>query len=473
MRKRAHESLARQSSVTWDAAIALRTGWSRWASRSTHRQVVAASIVLLSLSIVCKAAAAGREVATAYWFGTGEALDAFVVAFTIPTFAIVAIANSAGAALLPAFTQVRQRDGYASAVRLLRESTFWCLLLLIGATAIMAVASSWLLGLVSPGFDAHQRSLTQQLMLWLVPAIVFRGLVSLWSAVLHSQERFAVTGLAPALTPLAVIICMFAMADAWGIQTLAIGVVIGSIAEAIVIAWFVVSSGYSLLPRPARLSPRMVQVAQQYVPLVVAAALMGSTTLIDNAMASQLGTGSVSTLNYGRKLVALAISIPTLSISKAIFPYFTKLIAARKWADLHDTLARSRFLILGVMIPMTLALILFSRPLTAMVLQHGAFDASSTGSVSWVQIMYAFQIPFYALGIIYVRLISSLRMNQLLTISTMISILLNVVLNYVLMQPMGVAGIALSTSLVYAVACGFLMFVTHRALRSAAMENSP
>ncbi len=191
---------------------------------------------------------------------------------------------------------------------------------------------------------------------------------------------------------------------------------------------------------------------------------MSSTVIVDNAMASQLGSGSVATLSYGRKLVLLAISIPTLSISRAVFPFFSQLVAQQNWAELRALMRRSQRVVLLGMIPLTIVLFCFSRPLTTLVLQRGAFSPEDTDSVAWTQALYALQIPFYAISMLYVRLISSLGRSHLLTLSTIVSIVLNIALNYVLMQYMGVAGIALSTSIVYAAACLFLACVTYKGI---------
>jgi len=201
-------------------------------------------------------------------------------------------------------------------------------------------------------------------------------------------------------------------------------------------------------------------VMAQYLPLVLAGLLIGSTTLIDNAMASQLPSGSVATLNYGRKLVNLAIAIPVFSLSRAVFPYFSQLVAGGRWAELHSTLRTYRRLILAGTIPLAAVMILGSRFFTSILFEHGAFGAASVDSVALVQALYAIQIPFMTLATLYVRLVSSLRLNHLLTISTIISIILNVSLNLLFMRWLGVAGIALSTSVVYAVACAYLLLVT-------------
>jgi putative peptidoglycan lipid II flippase len=57
-------------------------------------------------------------------------------------------------------------------------------------------------------------------------------------------------------------------------------------------------------------------------------------------------------------------------------------------------------------------------------------------------------------------------------VSAMISLPLNVVLNLVLMRFMGVSGIALSTSLVYAFSFVFLGVASYRVLRGRVQRES-
>ncbi|HEY2914912.1 MAG TPA: lipid II flippase MurJ, partial [Candidatus Angelobacter sp.] len=95
---------------------------------------------------------------------------------------------------------------------------------------------------------------------------------------------------------------------------------------------------------------------------------------------------------------------------------------------------------------------------------RGAFQASDTDLVSRVQMCYFIQIPFYMCGMLFVRFLSSIRRNDVLMYGSAISLVLDVSLNLVLMRKMGIAGIALSTSLVYLVAFVILGTVSLRLL---------
>jgi putative peptidoglycan lipid II flippase len=109
-----------------------------------------------------------------------------------------------------------------------------------------------------------------------------------------------------------------------------------------------------------------------------------------------------------------------------------------------------------VTIPLTLAMVLLSHPLIRILFQRGAFTAADTKVVGRVLAFLALQIPFYLAAQLGVRFISALKKNSVLTVISAVNMVLNVVFNLILMKYWGVAGIALSTSFVYMVACGLI-----------------
>ena len=107
-----------------------------------------------------------------------------------------------------------------------------------------------------------------------------------------------------------------------------------------------------------------------------------------------------------------------------------------------------------------------SEPLVRLLFERGAFTGEDTRIVAFVQIFSLLQIPFYLLGIIYVRAISALQRNTLLMWGSAISLILNVVMNLILMRYIGVAGIALSTAIVYLAAWIFLGLNAGRCMKT-------
>jgi putative peptidoglycan lipid II flippase len=141
------------------------------------------------------------------------------------------------------------------------------------------------------------------------------------------------------------------------------------------------------------------------------------------------------------------------------------MVADNNWSGVHHTFKTYALLITFLSIPITAILFLFSESIISVLFERGAFEAEDTRLVGQVQAYYVLQIPFYILGILTVRLISSLRSNHILMWGAGISLSLNIILNFVFMRWLGVSGIALSTACVYAVSFLFLILMLAKRLR--------
>jgi putative peptidoglycan lipid II flippase len=249
-----------------------------------------------------------------------------------------------------------------------------------------------------------------------------------------------------------------------GIDALAWGTVFGYVANALIIAGAVRKAGFGVLPRWHGWSPELRRVAAQYVPVVAGASLMSSTGLIDQAMASMLPAGSVAALGYGNKTVGMVTALGTGALGTAVLPHFSRMVARNDWRGLRDSVWTWTRIIVALTVPVTLVLVAASTTIVRSVFEWGAFTPRDTVNVSLVQAMYLLQLPFYTLGILFVRTLTSLQKNHVLLWGNMISFPLNLALNLVLMRSMGAAGIALSTSIVYAVSCLYLGMVLYRSL---------
>jgi len=115
-----------------------------------------------------------------------------------------------------------------------------------------------------------------------------------------------------------------------------------------------------------------------------------------------------------------------------------------------------------ISVPLSLAMIAGSPLLIRIALQHGAFGARDTAAVAPVQAMYAIQLPFFIVSRVFYRYLVAIRRTSLILYCGIINLVLDVVLNIVLMRWMGVAGIALATSLWTISTFLFLWYWTYR-----------
>lgn len=447
---------------------ALRIGkerWYGWRERSVNRRIFAALLTVGGLTAFGKLAAMVKELLVAHQFGTSDALDAFLIALLIPGFAIDVVAASFNAALIPTYIRVRERDGNEAAQRLFSGIVLFSLVLLAAVSLLLLFVEPWLLPILSSGFSAEKLELTRSLFYILLPLLALGGLATIWGAVLNAGERFALASVAPILTPVIAALALLIGGKTWGIFALAVGTLLGAALGLLLLAWGLRRQGMLLLPSWHGGDPAIRQVMQQYAPMIAGAMAMSSTGLVDQGMAAMLAPGSVSTLNYAYKLIALVVGLGSTALGTAVLPHFSRLVAQEAWDAIQHTLQTYVRLVVVITVPLTLVLGFFSESIVHVLFERGAFNTRDTQIVAQTQLFYLLQVPFYLLCTLYVRLISSLCANHILMWGAIINLLVNVVLNLIFIQWLGVAGIALSTSVVYMVSLLYLVVMLKRTLK--------
>jgi len=428
-------------------------------------KILRAVVIVGTCSGVAKLAATAKELAVANWFGRGDALDAFLIAMILPLTITGLLAGSLNGALIPPYIQARESRGHDAAQQLFSSVQVVSLLLLTVASMFMALGAPYYLPLLGSGFSAAKLLLTQRLFYVLLPFVVLNGTIAVWSSILNAGERFALPALTPVVTPLVAVSGLFILGRAWGIFALATGTVAGTLLEVFLLGWAMRTRGFRLRLRWYGMTPELRLVFRQYIPVLSGALLMSTSPIIDQSMAAMLKGGSVAALGYGNKVINVITILSSAALSIAVLPYFSQMVTKKDWSGCRRTLKVYSFLVLLATVPVTIGLVAGSRPLVRLLYQRGAFTEADTAVVSAVQIFFSFLIPFYTLAALFVRFLSSLHRNDLLAYGAAMNACLNVVLNVVLMKRMGVAGIALSTSLMYLISCMFLGFWALKLLR--------
>ncbi len=445
----------------------LLDAWKKFTSGSINRKIFGAAVTVALLTAFVKLMAVVKELVVAWRFGTGDAIDAFLIALLVPSFIINVVANSFNAALIPTYIQVRQQEGTTAAQKLLAGTIVWSLGLLGITTVLMVVTAPLYLPWIALGFGPEKLDLTFRLLCAIAPVVLLTGIVTIWGAVLNAGERFALVALSPIITP-AISVVFLLIFKSWGIFSLTAGLVCGTLLEMVLLGAALKRQGISLRPRWHGFDIHLRQVAGQYAPMIVGALLICSAGVVDQSMAAMLSPGSVAALNYGNRLISSPISLLSTALSTAVIPYFSKMVACEDWIEVRRTLMHYLRLVFIITVPLTGLLLAFSEPIVQVLFQRGSFTAQDTHLVAQIQAFYSLQLPFYIANILVVRLITSMRLNHALMWVSGFNLLINISLNYLFMQWIGIKGIALSTSCVYLFSFLYLLFFTNKSLKRCA-----
>lgn len=430
--------------------------WKKLTNGSINRKIFGVAVIIAIMTALTKVMSITKELAVAWKFGTDDALDAFLIALLLPSFIINVVASSFNSALIPTYIQVREQEGAKAAQRLFSGATVWSIGLLGVVTLLIVVTAPICLPWIASGFSPEKLHLTFLLLCSIAPAILLNGIAAIWGAVINAAERFVLVAISPAITPAATILFLL-FAKSWGIFSLAAGLVCGALLEMILLGVVLYLQGVSLLPKWQGFDAHLRQAVNQYVPMIAGASLMCSAVIVDQSMAAMLSSGSVAALNYGNRVITLILGISTTALGTALIPYFSRMIAIKDWVGVHHTFKSYIRLIFLIAVPLTGIIVLFSNPIVWLLFQRGSFTLDDTRLVGQIQVFYALQIPFYLANILVVKLISALKSTHILMYGAAINLGANILLNYLFMHVMGIAGIALSTSCVYVISFAFLL----------------
>ncbi|MCB9151157.1 MAG: murein biosynthesis integral membrane protein MurJ [Caldilineaceae bacterium] len=405
-----------------------------------------------------------RNMVIAQQFGIGAELDAFYAAFKLPDLLFTIVAGGALAtAFIPVLAEFVAQDDRAAVWRLASAITNLVVIAVSILAGLAALSAPWLVRtLIAPGFDAAQQAETAQLMRIVLLSTIFFGISAVQSSVLHSFKHFLLPALAPVLYPLGIMAGALWLVPQWGTAGLAWGAVLGAGLHLLVKIPMLLHYGFRWQP-VLDLNRRSVhRVLWLMGPRVLDLGVFHLTLLASANLASRLGTGSVSALEWGWEFMQLPETIIGTAFGLVVFPTLAEQAAQQNLAQLRRTLSESLSGLLFLTVPAACGLILLGRPLVQLVYQRGAFDVAATEAV------YA-ALVYYALGLVgHVCLEVAARVffAQQDTITPLIVAasmgLLNVLLGIALMGPLGHGGLALANSLAVTVEVLVLLFILRR-----------
>lgn len=422
---------------------------------SLNNQIFSATLIVVMLTVGVKIASFIKDLVVAWRFGTRDELDAFLIALVVPSLLSNVVASSFNSALIPTYIQLRETRGISAANKLF-SNLMVCVLIILSLLSILMLGFAHLyLPLLAAGFDEQKLALTFRILCIISPIILLDGIICNWRAVLNAEENFTVAGVAPIFTPIVTIILLIQV-HSWGVYTLAVGLCAGMILEILAIGLTLSRKGIPLIPKWQGWDDNLTHIFKQYLLVLSGAVLLCSAVPIDQAMAAMLSPGSVASLNYGNKVIAAPMGLFTSGLTASIIPYCSKMYANGDWIKIRQTFRQNLGLIVLIGISLTILTILFSEPIVQFIFQRGSFVEKDTKIVSQIQSLYSLQIPFYIGNLFLIRLASSIKQNYLLLWVSGLDLIINIILNYIFINMIGIKGIALSTSIVYVFSFFFL-----------------
>lgn len=435
-------------------------------SRSrTFGGAYAASLILGIAATVTASASFAKELLVARQFGVGVPLDVYLAAFSVVTLLPTVIGVLLQATFVPTFSAIAH-DRIDAAARF--AVMLWLLTsaVLIASTAGVGLAAHTLVGFVAPGFSLAERERSVNLVYVLLPLIWLVASAELLKAQLNCFRSFALPAGSQILPSAGAIAGLIVLGRPIGIMALAIGWVVGSLAQLAILAVACLHRGMKLRTDRAALVDirRLVRLGRPYVAVALFPWVL---LLIDQNLASRLGPGSISILGYADKIFRIPLTILIAAIYTAAHPYLAEAVASRRYGDFHRFADQMAGLAIGILVPLGLTIVILRQPIVEIVYQRGAFTRAATDATSGVLAFLALQIPCLGVWYVYDRALICLSRTTFLMSIAGVAIGLKLVLSLVLMRWLGLPGLACATTVAIGVSATAMYAALHAQPESA------
>ncbi|TQK10573.1 murein biosynthesis integral membrane protein MurJ [Herbaspirillum sp. SJZ107] len=407
-----------------------------------------------SMTMVSRVTGLLRDSLFARAFGASPYTDAFYIAFRLPNLLRRLFGEGAfSQAFVPILAEYKTRQGDAATKKLVdhvANTLVWATLVIsvigvLGAPYIlMAIAG----GLKGDAFDAGV--VMTRLMF---PYILCMSFVVLAGAVLNTWREFKIPAFTPVLWNLSSIFFSLFLVQYFDvpIYSMAVAVMVGGVLQ--VAIQIPALKRHGMLPRlsfnplAGLGDPGVRRILKKMGPAVFAVSAAQISLLINTNIASRLGHGAVSVLQYADRLMEFPTGMLGVALGTVLLPSLSKANADGDTAEYSALLDWGLRLTFLLALPAAVGLAALSEPLIATLFNYGAFDANSVIAATAPLMAYAAGL----LGIILVKILApafyarqDIRTPVRIAIGVLVATQL---MNAIFVPVLGVAGLALSIGL--------------------------
>ena len=296
--------------------------------------------IILSMGIFCsRLLGYVREAVIAAQAGAGAATDAYNAAFTLPDIMNHFLAGGTfSITFIPLFASYISKDEPDKAQRLfsLIATTMGIIFTLI--VVLCEIFTLPLTQFMFPKFTDIQIADTIRMTRIILPGQIFHYLGGLMMATLMAKGHFTPSAMAPLVYNLLIIICGIILGPSMGMTGFAIGALIGAFLGPFMIPALFLRKKIKYTPIIGFRDEDFKKYVWLTLPLILGASLTTVDDWLGKFIGGTMQQGSISWINYARKLVLVPIAIVGQAAGQAALPYLSQLSAKGEFDKAADTL---------------------------------------------------------------------------------------------------------------------------------------
>ncbi len=429
-------------------------------------------LILIFFSLSSKFFGFIRELLIASKFGSGIDTDTFFIAISAINLFVIMITKAINNTLIPVLSEIEKVEGKKGKIN--HTNNLINVLIIISLILVIVgwLLSPYIIKILAAGFKGKQYKLAILMMRVGMPALLFASVQGVLRGFLQSELMFTEAAISDLPFNFVYILFLIFLADKFNIIALMVVSVLAVASKIIIQIPGIKSVGYRYNFTVNYKDNYIKKILHLMPPVLVSATVSDLNSIVDNSMASSLVEGSISSLQYAKRIEGIINGTFISAITTVFYPILSKEANNDAYHSLKKTTVLGVNIILLITLPATVGIIILAEPIVRIAFQRGAFGQLATYMTSGALIFYAVGIGANALKSMINSTYYALQDTKTPMRNSLITLIINILLNLILIKYMKHKGLALATSLSAIITLFHLIYVLKNKIGSFGFSKS-
>lgn len=404
------------------------------------------ALVLMLIILTSKITGFFRDIVLAQTFGAGEITDAYLTALNIPVVLFDGISAALGTTFIPIYFKIKSSKGQEEVNKF--TSNILNIVILVSLVFILlgVIFAPYIVKIFAVGFKGDVFDLTVNYSKILIFSMVFIAINGLVSSYLVASGNVYISGAITIPFNIFVIIAII-FASVTESYVMVYGTLIAYIAQLLFQLPLLIKKGYKHRLTVNLRDENIRQILFLVIPVFIGSYINQINAVVNRTLASTLDSGSITALNYANKLNMFAVGVIAVAISTIMYPILSKLASEGNKKLFKINISKSINMIVIIMLPIMVVMTTFSKEIVKVLFEEGSFNSHDTYLTSTALFFYSIGILSYGLKELLAKSFYSLQDTKTPVRNATISVVINIVFSIILVNIMGIGGLALASSI--------------------------
>ena len=411
-----------------------------------NRSIIYSTLQVTIITVLIKMLGLVKQSVLASICGATNETDIFFIVTGVLVSLSSIIFSAISISLLTFYTNRLAKEGRQSANRLINATLRSFLPIAILISIFFCWFSKDIGHVLAPSYNDKELVIMGKYIKLMSVSFVFWCYYLIINVILENDKCFLPGRLQGLFQNLFIIIGATFFYRKYGIVALIYAFVLSGLCQCIVVTWCA-RNDFKFIFTKLNEIVSIKKMIKLSLPLIIGNAIYEINDIVDKQISSGLGPGNASFLTYGSTINDIVAGVIVASVSVVLFSHFATWVAENKNEEVEKSLKNVLCLLTIIIYPVMVMCIVSGDQIVDILYGRGNFGEKEILATSGVVCCYALGFIFQAMRVNIVKVYYAYQDTKTPMINGIVAIAINIVLSVCFSRYIGIAGVALATSI--------------------------